>query len=147
MKDDFKQYLLGIGLSATNRDRAAELYEILTLFCPEAVEEILVSEYVTGEGVREYETLLFLTPSYVLEVEHFLTSPQMWFNRYTTRIDSFRFNAKDYDFKKAVPASRLSFWAIWTLGEFTLSYKASGENCDHLRDVVKQYIAPNLNPG
>ena len=109
--------------------------------------DILIGEYVTEEGSREYESLLFLTENYVLEAERFAVEPKLWITTYRHRIDHMSFQSKDYDLKVASSSSRVNFRCEWASSDFELVYRASGSNCDHLRTFALHHILPNLVDG
>ena len=145
MNDDQLKYLKELGMGETLIERVSKIAERYATSCEEPVLDLIVSEYITEAGAREYIRLVFFTANYVLETEKFITDmPTMWIAKYPKQIAYITFEPKDYDFKAATSASRLNFDCKWSKTDFVLPLKATGKNCDHLHRIVKMYIMRNL---
>ncbi len=104
-----------------------------------------MSEYVTEDGPRQYETLRFLNAAnLIFEVEHLVEAPRLWLTVMTDRISICQLIARGYDFVTANEVSRLQVNCPFLGDQFLLNYKASGQHCNYLRDFVKQQLLPNL---
>ena len=145
MNDNHVEYLKELRMGETLIECISKIEERYLKSCEEPVLDLIVSEYITEAGAREYIRLVFFTANYVLETDKFLTdTPIMWIAKYPKQIAAIQFEPKNYDFKDAISASRLNFNCNWSKIDFMLELKATGKNCDHLHRIVKMYIMRNL---
>ena len=143
---DLAEYLRSIGMGELLVGRVSALQHQFMEIANEPIEDVVVSEYVTENGQREYEGVVFFSPSFAYEVSKLMSDlPKMWIATLTKNIAYIELIPKDYDFHEITPASRLSFRCNWQQGSpFELAIKASSSNCPHLLRIIKQYIQPNL---
>ena len=143
MKEEFIEYLKSIGLTETLCKRIETIYEFYNDVCPDEITGIFVTDYITRDGSREYETLWFFSEKYAMEAKQFIKKDDFDITPIKNRIQYWRIEKQNYDFKKATEKSRLYL-------EFTLDtgisgdFKASKENCDYLRNIILKYVLPNL---
>ena len=144
MREEFIEYLKSIGLAEALCERIETIYEFYNSgICPDEITGIFVTDYITGDGTREYENLWFFSEKYAMEAKQFIKEDDFDITPIKNRIQYWRIKKQDYDFKKATEKSRL--YLIFALdtgvrGEF----KASKENCDYLIDIILKYVLPNL---
>lgn len=145
MNSNHVKYLEELGMGETLIKHVSKIEEQYEKSCEEPVLDLIVSEYITEAGAREYIRLVFFTANYVLETDKFITdTPTMWIAKYPKQIAFIKFEPKDYDFKDATSASRLNFDCKWSKFDFILELKATSKNCDHLHKIVNMYIMRNL---
>ena len=147
MKDEFLKYLESIGMTKTLCKRVETIYEFYKEICPDKITGIFVTDYIKGDGSREYENLWFFSTKYCMEAANFITADHFDMAPIAKRVFRWEIKKQDYDFKKATEKSRLSL-------EFDMSgagpggvsgyLKASKGNCDHLKDIILKYVVPNL---
>lgn len=141
MKEEFRTYLQEIGMGTPFQESVSQLISLYSQLTEESVDKIFVSEYVDQDGTRHYENLILLTKNLVFETEHFLTEPKMWAARYHNNVSNLEMTFTDYDFRSATSTSRLSCTFRWDPGDFMLPLKASGGNCDQLKELAKTLVS------
>ena len=140
MKTEFTQYLNQIGIIGFYYDRTQNVIEVLSRVIGEDVLDIFVSDYLDGEGKRNYEDLLLFTQQRIIEVKRFLTQDHYFINKVQgSPIIGIELNVTEYDFKKATEKSRVFLKLIWGTG-LNVAMKASRENCDYLNGIFKKYL-------
>jgi hypothetical protein len=102
-----------------------------------------VSEYLLDDGARQYESLSFFSPSFVMEAKSFETKEDFDIATVSGRIVYVNYEALEYDFKKATDKSRLSF-QYWCDDDLNGNLRASRANCDHLYQLAKDRIVPHF---
>jgi hypothetical protein len=143
MKAKFRQYLQAVGMTKTLIARVAQIEQFYRRLCPDELNAVFVSEYVTQDGGRQYESLWFFSESCVMEAKQFLTADDFDIMAWKHRLVYFRLLKTDYDFEAATDKSRMNL----TYGDTALyrgELKASRENCDYLRDIYLSLMVPNL---
>jgi len=143
MKEEFIKYLESIGLTETLCKRIETIYEFYKDVCPDEIADIFVTDYITEDGSREYENLWFFSEKYAMEAKQFITKDDFDITPIKNRIHYCRIQKWDYDFKKATEKSRLYLRCDQDTG-MSCEFKASKENCDYLKDIILNYILPNL---
>lgn len=142
MTEVASDYLDEILVSRTTRARIRELQEQLSrLFPGDTVEDILLTDYVNDDGVRQFENLWFFTARSIHEARLFQEQDDIdWLPRPVSAQYS-HFESQNYDFDAATDASRLkAYVAIGTT--FNVTMKASGRNCDYMLQVLRTYVLP-----
>ncbi len=142
MKDDFNHYLKGVGITELFLERTKNLIELLSSLINEEIMDIFISEYIDGEGKRNYDDILFFTKSRIIEARHFLTKDDYFFNCILTcPVSGFVIIPTEYDFVKATDKSKLNV-NVYFRTELIINMKASRENCDYLKEILKKYFLP-----
>jgi hypothetical protein len=142
MKDDFNHYLKGIGITELFFERSKKLFELFSSLIEEDIMDIFVSEYIDGEGKRNYEEILFFTKSRIIEARQFLTKDDYFFNcTLNCPVSGFVILPTEYDFVKATDKSKLNV-NVYLRTELIINMKASRENCDYLKEILKKYFFP-----
>lgn len=143
MKVAFTTYLKSIGITEALHKRIETSYEFYREICPDEVTGIFVTDYIKEDGAREYENLWFFSEKYCMEAKQFITKDDFDITPIRSRIYYWTIQKQDYDFKKATEKSRLHLrFDLDTV--ISCEFKASKENCDYLRDLIRKYIVPNL---
>ena len=143
MKKELQQYLRDIGVTMALDSRIEEILGLYAKQLGGEPEDILVSEYVTSDGTREYESLWFFSKKYVGEAKEFIKDYNVDITPIESRIRHLRFTKLAYDFQEATSSSRLSVQFSIDSG-ISGQLKASGKNCDYLRDILAKYLRPNM---
>ena len=146
MNEQHRNYLERIGMSSVLIERCRSLYEFYATLLPDEAWDIFVTELVTSEGTRQYDSLWFFSQRYAAEAKRFLAEDDFDFTLIGKAVYHWEIKKQDYDFRSATDKSRLSI-AFHFLHEITGELKASKENCDSLRDVFVRYIMPNFIEG
>jgi hypothetical protein len=134
-------------LSPTKRvsqriNQVVDLYEKL---CPEKVSVLFLSEYVTKEGVREFESLWLFSDHIMMEAKNFLSEDDLDFATMVGGVSYVEFTKHEYDFDAPTDASRLSVELRLHSGVMG-RLKASGENCRNLADILTGRLLPGMLP-
>lgn len=140
MKDDFSRYLKGIGITELFLERSKKLFELFSSLIDEEIMDIFVSEYIDGEGKRNYEDILFFTKSKIIEARQFLTKDDYFFNCILScPVSGFVILPTEYDFVKATDKSKLNV-QVYFRTELLIKVNGSRENCDYLNEILKKYF-------
>lgn len=142
MKEEWAAYLEGIGASEVVRTRVEEIEGIYRQNGAADFEAIFISEYVKEDGTRELESLWLFNATELAEAKQFLSAVDIDLARFDGRVWYYRAVASSYDFRHAVPESRLKVEAA-LLPRLRLELKASGNNCDFLLALVRDRLMPN----
>lgn len=146
MDKNFTDYYTSIGMGSVLIEKMSTIHDQFIHIVDDPPQDVVVSEYVTKDGQRQYIGAFFFSNEFVYEVENLMSeSPKIWIAKLTGNIGSFGLTPKDYDFHDAKPASRLNLECIWQRGtHFVLDVKTSGDNCSHLLEIINKYLKPNL---
>lgn len=147
MRKEFENYLESIGIKKPLQERIAEIFEFYRGLCPDKITGIFVSDYIKEDGTREYENLWFFSERYNMEAKQFVTKDDFDIMPMKGRIAYCTVEKEEYDFRKATEKSRLNLKFYVnppTITTVSGTIKASKENCDYLRDILRKYIQPNL---
>ena len=144
MKDQLRQYLESLGMTGPLVARVESVLSLCQSLCPEEITGICVSEYYKEDQTREYESVWFFSESYGMEAGRFISQDSLDLVPMRKRVVHWVLTKQDYDFETATDKSRLR--VQFALGhQLSGSLKASKENCDHLRDIFKRYVVPNVS--
>jgi len=135
-------YLTSIGITEAFHGRITAIYEYFREICPK-IEAVFINEYVELDGSRRYETLCFFSEKYFMDAKEFIEKDELSITPIKNRVYHYILRKQDYDYKKAREKSRLYVKVFLDIGVF-IELKASGENCDYLRDIIHKYVVPNL---
>jgi hypothetical protein len=143
MKAEFINYLKSIGMAKPLIDRAEEIHAFYAKLIPEPLLAIFVSEYVKEDGVRQYENLWLISKSFLMEAKNFASEDILDFQG-LSKAGYWELRKNKYDFVKATAQSRLKINVSFDEagGDIECEFKASAENCDHLRNVFVAHIFP-----
>jgi len=143
MKQDFIKYLQSIDLTETLLQRIKVIHEFYKKLCPEKITGLFVSDYITMDGEKNYENLYFFSERYIMKAKHFIERDDFNMTLIKEKIYHLQIQKLDYDFNKATEKSRLYLEFILDTG-MVYNFKASKKNCDYLKNVLFQYVLPNL---
>lgn len=136
------KYFDEVGLKGKFRDKATEIIDFYESLYPNQLKTVFVSEYVDNEGNRHFENLWIFTDKHICEAKSFLTEDDFDSAISKKAVNYWRVKKENYDFEAATQKSRMTLSFGLTTG-ISGKLKASGENCDFLRELLKQYIIPN----
>jgi len=143
MKKDFQLYLRAIGLPMQLDSRIDDILELYAEQLGGDAEDILISDYIAGGGTREYEALWLFSKKHVGEARNFMGLYNVDITPIEGCIKTVRLIKRAYDFEEATASSRLTIEFSTYFREFS-QLKASGKNCDYLRDIMAKYLRPNM---
>lgn len=142
MKKEFVDYLIDIGVYSEVIIKRIEhfLYIFRNLDFQE-IKDIFISEYRESSGQRNYLSLDFYTDDYALSVNSFLSEDDFTIDKIAKVLFTISYEVKNYNFDKASESSRLNIDCFSKYQENAYWFaKASGKNCDYLRDIMKKYF-------
>ncbi|MFX1450282.1 MAG: hypothetical protein ACFFCM_05545 [Promethearchaeota archaeon] len=146
MKETFMKYLMEIGITGDLYKRVEAIYHFYEKIIKEEIIVLFISEYITKDGTREYEHLVFFSENYAMSAKEFIKMDLFDCIIYKKRIIRWEINKKNYDFVKAKENSRMNlvftFETAIEINSFDL--KASKENCDYLKDLFNNIVVPNM---
>lgn len=144
MKEAFESYLELIGVTKPVRDRIEVVCNWAQAVYPLDTADMFINDYIKEDGERVLQSLVLFSEEVFLEAPDFLTEDQIEFNAYHRRVFFWHLEKKDYDFETATERSRLYLTFNCALAELYGEMRASGRNCDYLRDIFRKYIVPNI---
>lgn len=139
------EYLKAMGITEPLKKRIETIYGYYREICPDKILDIFISEYITEDGLREFQDLRFFSKTCLMLAPNFVTENDLRISPMKKRIGWMMFETRDYDFKNATEKSRLTLTGWYGErpgGEFVL--KGSKENCDYLMKVFHKHIVPNF---
>ncbi len=142
MTKEFLKYLDSIDMRAS-LERIGDIYKFYKGISPYEITDIFVSVNIKNDGSREYENLKFFSEKYIMEAKQFLTNDNFDNTPIKNRIVHWELKKEYYDFIYAREKSKLYLNITLDTGA-KCDFKASRENCDHLRDIFIKHIVPNL---
>lgn len=125
------------------RDRLRYLWRTATLFYPEEVMEIFISETRDEAGREVIDSVWFFTPSLVGEFK----GPMQQDDFDAVALSDLNYvnvTKKDFDFSdgKTTPESRMTLYM--DLGQVSGTLRASSSNCGELLRIVKGLLLPRI---
>lgn len=129
-------------------NRIAEIYkfynENIMKTLGEEIKDIFVTEYISNNGVREYENVWFFTKRYAMEAKLFKIQDDFDISPLIKEILYINITKSNYEYKCPTEESRLSIDYSASFNSNMGHLKASKENCDHLMEITLKYLVPNL---
>ena len=145
MKTEFIGYLKLIGITAEEYLKRIEtIIEVHSTICQEEIIDIFVDDYFKEDGTREYDGLTFFSDEYIFGAAQFLTEDNFILSKRMKNVTTIKIKGKNYDFKKATENSRLNIEIKHEIRELFGNFRASKENCDHLKNIYFKHIVPNI---
>lgn len=146
MDSKFSDYYKSLGMGKLLIKKMSALHDQINSIMGDQPQDVVISEYVTEDGERQYTTVLLFTNKFVYEIENFISdSPKIWIAKLVKNIAYIALTPKDYNLMNVTKASRLNLECRWPQGlNFILDIKTSGDNCKHLLEILNKYIKPNL---
>jgi hypothetical protein len=147
MKEQFNNYLKALGLTETLTQRVLAFHDFCSKICPEEIARIFVSDYVTQEEGRVFESVWFFSNNYAMEAKEFTSKEDYDIAVVSPTANYISLQKQDYDLVKATEKSRLLIKVRVSnegLGGITGNMRASGENCDFLWVVTQEYFIPRI---
>ena len=144
MKEDFKNYLSSIGVTAkVLSERIETIYQFYQSIGLDEITGIFLTDYILSDGTRLFESLWFFSENFAMEAKQFLVEDNFDMSLLHKRVHYWNIKKQNYDFKKATEKSRLYIGFILNTGAGSF-LKASKENCDYLKEIFLKYFIPNL---
>lgn len=143
MNAEFIEYLNDLNITGILQNRIEDIYKIFKEMCPDEIVDIFVTNYIKENGSKEYENIWFFSDKYAMEGKNFITKDDFDITPIKNRIHYWNIKLENYDYQSATQISRL-FLKFISVSGINFELKASAENCDYLRDIIKKYVKANL---
>lgn len=138
-------YLESVGSPTTLQERAAYLLGLYQILGVEPTK-FFVSEYKQEDGSPVHESLWLFTGELVMEAR---LSPagdeRLDFVPLVRAVRHLVVETHDYDLNTASEGSRMRI-EVWFDDQRLGELRASGGNCDILRDILRSCLLPNIAP-
>jgi hypothetical protein len=144
MKSEWTTYFKSLGMSSVLVQRATQACEAFSTICPDDIQDLVVSEYINQDGIREFEDLFLFTPRHIVRVTRFAVQDILDADA-TLPLGNLLIERTDFDFKQANDKSRLHV-RYATMAHFVADLKASGQNCMALTRILRERLVPLLRP-
>lgn len=138
MKREFVQYLESIGFREPLLQRAEQAAAFFERDCGYVLSAIFVDEYVSKDGLRQYEALNFFVDGALLVATDFANKEDYQIIPLPTVVECLRLTREAFTYDKASAESRLNI-EIHTPSATGATFKASSDNCTHLWNIFQQY--------
>jgi hypothetical protein len=135
-------YMSSIKAPDVVQNRAMHFIDIYWDLLAVELIECFVCEVIKEDEERLYQSLWFISTDAIMEVKNFIQDDHFDYIKYKENILWWDLSAKDFDFKNATAASRLSI-DIQHGGKIAGHLSASGINCMHLFHILREIIQPN----
>lgn len=143
MNAEFIDYLNNLNITETLQKRIEYIYEVFEVMCSDEIVNIFVTNYIKGNGSKEYENLWFFSTKYAMEAKNFIKTDDFDITPIKNRINYWNIKMENYNYQNATQTSRL-FLTFKSNVHIDFTFKASEKNCDYLRDIIQKYVKPNL---
>lgn len=143
MEKKFEEYLLKIGITKTLSGRINMLFEEYSLFFPEEIQDIFVTNYIKKDEGSQYENLWLFSNAFCMELKSFTTQDNFDCIRMQDNVSYFEINKGEYDLRNVSLKSRLDI-SITFKSMLRAEFKASGDNCEQLQNIFMKYFLPNI---
>jgi len=143
MKEEYTEYLLGLGMTKPLIDRVEVLLDIYSRLTQWEVDDIYISEYIKEDGRQEYEDLrIYSGNSYAL-CQNFLTSNAITLSDHR-RISHIYLDRDNYDLSEAEEKSKMTIVCSYFGTDSKMTMKATGLNCNKLTEIFLKYLQPHI---
>ncbi|EKF84786.1 hypothetical protein [Methanobacterium formicicum] len=146
MEENFEKYLESIGFSKTLINRTESIMGYIeNIFPEEKINDIFVEDYLTETG-REYDSIYFLTEkNLMIDCKNFRNENSLLTLPISQHVETFKMRFNDYDIKNEKYSEKSQFVIEFrtdtrVFGEI----KSSGNNCNHLKNLLTNYLIPNM---
>ncbi len=143
MREELEQYMQAISLTTTLTARAKYLHDFYASFCPEEIRWMFINDYLTEQGERKLESILFFSESFAMESKNFSAQENYELALLQLPIRYLIIKKQDYEPGKATEKSRINM-VFHLASRAYFEFKASRENCDYLWRLFQEYIVPRL---
>ena len=146
MTNEFVTYLDSIGITGLYLDRVKEILDFYQRLFPDQIKDIFVSEYVQEDGTRKHQGLWLFSTTSIMEAKDFLRKDKDDFDFMFIRnqVKYWTIEKTEFDFDIATKSSRMNITCSMQNSSLSCYFKASAENCEHLKLIFNKYILPNI---
>jgi len=144
MKIEFARYTEAISLSATLTEKVGSICEFWSAISPEEAKWMFISDYLTKEGERVFESVFLASENFIMEAKQFVSSEDFDFV-FVRWVYGAELKKQEYDLKQATEKSRLNIHIYCPEGA-NFDMKASKENCAYLWAFFREYVRPRFHP-
>jgi hypothetical protein len=143
--DRLTRYLATIEATDALRRRAGHLADLYAKLPGVEVDDYFISEYRQEDGSSVHTSLWLFNATMIMEARiPEGGDEQIDFVPLRSGVQRLLVEAKDYALAESSPASRMLVRA-WFSGDVVAELRASGPNCEALRDLVAKYLLPNVS--
>ncbi len=144
MKEEFTAYLETIGISGSINEKIENILNFYTVFIKHEINDIFVTEYITKEGNRVYESLWFFNKNCCYEAKFFMINEDLDSDIIINSVHWFNIKKSDFDIVQNIANENSRMTLRFGLNnEREGNMKSSRENCKYLSMIFKKYIQPN----
>ena len=144
MNDGISSYLSSLGMSRPVEERVLQLLADYRELLGAEIKDAFISEYVSGEAGRVFESLFAFTDELIMEAKiSEEAGDRLDFVPLRRSVRHWIIEKRDYDLRTAEEPSRISM-EVWLADSRVANLRASGPNCAALVRIGATYIRPNL---
>ena len=140
---DHKTYLKNLGIPRLAFERVQNLYQLCQSICPEKITGIFVTNSIDPGGTQDFQDLWFFSEKYCLECKGLKNQTDYAITPIKNRILYLRVSSQDYDHNHTTKESMMKV-SFRLNSNFEGEIQAAGENCNHLQEILKKHLLPNL---
>jgi hypothetical protein len=143
-RDSAAAYFSSLEMGESLVEKSLNLFGEYGNYLSEPIEHVFVSEYRNEDGNRIYESIWFLTNSFLAEAHEITGTGYGDIVPVGAGFIRIQFSRENFDLEKAEDQARFTTEIRLEKGELAGTFKASGKNCEHLLAILHQYMLPRL---
>jgi len=136
-------YLTSIEITEPIILRIDEIISLYRNITDEAINKIIVSEFITTDLAHIFESLWLFTDKFIMEAKGFIIKNNFDITPYNKQIYYAYIEEENFDFNRGSNNSKILLH-FSTTNRITGELKGSGKNCAYIYEIYKQIIQPNL---
>ncbi|MBX2905761.1 MAG: hypothetical protein KF744_06975 [Taibaiella sp.] len=145
MKIEFVAYLEKVGIIDGLLEKAKEVLDFYEGYLKVDVTDVFVSEYLSSDGSRNYESLWIFSKQYCGEAKFFLKEKDWDLDTIANNVSYFSVKCVDFSFgKDALSSSRVTLEFGFVPSNRNATLKASKENCEQIANILAKYVSANV---
>jgi hypothetical protein len=143
-QDEVKEYFSSLGMGESLVEKGLALFDEYSGYLSEPIENVFVSEYRDEDGNRIYESIWFLTKSFVAEAHEITSTGYGDIVPVGAGLTRVQFSKENFDLENADDQARFTVEVRLDKGGLAGVFKASGKNCEHLLTILREYMLPRV---
>ncbi|NQU06535.1 MAG: hypothetical protein HQ568_10610 [Calditrichaeota bacterium] len=144
MKDQFNEYLLSLDAPKPIFEIVRHTIRIAEELCGEEVIDIHISDSLKGDNLPEFDELEMFTKHFILSRRLLDKDTNIQLGTISGNVKAFQIVSSNFDFNDIEKNSTMRIGIKFDYSDSLYTLYSTGQNCDHLKEMIKRYIKPNL---
>lgn len=142
MEKNFSDYFELLNLTPIVIKRIENILQFYNSFCPEKIENILITDFINEDSSREFGSLWLFSKNFWMEANHFLLKDEFDITP-LIRVTRISITKEEFDSEKPTTKSKVYVY-ISIEDDIHGEIKATGYNCIKVFEIIEKYIKPRL---